>query len=121
VIILAVFWLRFRFREFDRLQFARALLDIGIMMLALARFCGSSIPPSGHALFLTHSLISINNRYYRSAALMMLLVTIGLKISWGDYASWSYGILIGLMSGAWWVRLGNKNDNQAKPPESSHH
>lgn len=82
------------------------VIDIAVVSIAIARFYGSSIPPSGHAVFLTHSLITISNRYYRLAALSMLIVTIGLKISWHDYASWSYGIVSGVVSGMLWVWAG---------------
>jgi hypothetical protein len=74
--------------------------------MAVSRFYGLPIPPSGHALFLTHSLVSVRNKYYRIAALVMLIVTILLKLSWGDYRSWLYGIIIGLVSGTIWIQAG---------------
>ena len=109
--ILCVFWLLIRKKEYERFQLWRALIDIAVISIALARFYGSSIPPSGHAIFLTHTLISVSNRYYRLAALTMLFVTIGLKISWGDYTSWSYGIALGVISGMVWERAGNDSRN----------
>ena len=108
LIILGSFWLRFRAREFDRLQILQAALDLAIVAIALARFYGSTIPPSGHAVFLTHSLMSLNNRYYRFVALVMLVVTIGLKISWRDYTSWSYGLLLGVLTGRLWIWMGKQ-------------
>jgi hypothetical protein len=117
LVILGAFWLRSRVREFDRLQILPVLLDVAIVSIAVARFYGSSIPPSGHALFLTHSLVSVNKRYYRFATLVMLIVTIGLKISWGDYTSWGYGILLGIASGRLWMWAGTKRDNDVRPSE----
>ncbi len=106
LVILCAFWLYSRIRGWQRLQLLRALLDVAVVSIALARFYGSSIPPSGHALFLTHSLINVGNRFYRLAALIMLLATIGLKISWSDYTSWSYGLALGVISGLLWIRAG---------------
>ena len=110
LVILGGFWLFFRLQGVARFQILRALLDIAIVSVVIARFYGSSIPPSGHAIFLTHSLISVSNRYYRIAALIMLIVTIGLKISWGDYRSWSYGIALGIISGTAWVRTKDRTE-----------
>lgn len=110
LIILCAFWLLFRREEEGkRLRLSRALLDVAVVSIALARFYGSSIPPSGHALFLTHSLLTVGNRFYRLAALIMLAATIGLKISWSDYTSWSYGLALGVISGALWLRAGGRS------------
>jgi hypothetical protein len=111
LLILCLFWLLFRTKEYERFQLWRTLIDIAILSIAIARFYGASIPPSGHAVFLTHSLISVSNRYYRLAALMMLIVTIGFKISWGDYISWSYGVVLGVISGMVWNWLGSDSGN----------
>jgi hypothetical protein len=108
LVILAAFWLLCRKQEYQRWQSLQIMLDMAIMGIAISRFYGALIPPSGHALFLTYSLITVSNRYYRIAALMMLLVTIALKISWGDYQSWAYGILLGVVSGTIWIWIGYK-------------
>jgi hypothetical protein len=81
-------------------------LDITVFSIALARFFGSSIPPSGHALVLTHTLITVSNRYYRLAALAMLIATAALKISWHDFTSLGYGLGLGIISGVAWVWSG---------------
>lgn len=104
--ILCIFWLFFRTHHYRRLQIIRALTDLAVLSIAIARFLGSSIPPSGHAVLLTHTLISVNNRYYRLAALIMLILTAGLKISWHDYTSLGYGIALGIISGVIWVWTG---------------
>jgi hypothetical protein len=107
--VLCAFWLFFRRQEWKRRQLFRALLDGAVVLIGLARFYGSTIPPSGHAVFLTHTLVSIDNRYYRLAALSMLMATVGLKISWGDYTSWSHGVVIGMISGLLWMRAGEES------------
>lgn len=104
--ILGIFWLFFRKQEYRRLRILRVLLDIAVFSIAIARFFGSSIPPSGHAILLTHTLITVSNRYYRLAALIMLIATAGLKISWHDFTSLGYGIVLGIISGAAWVWAG---------------
>jgi hypothetical protein len=112
LVILATFWLLCRKQEQKRWKSVKTGLDIIVVCLAMSRYYGAMIPPSGHALFLTYSLITVSSRYYRIAALMMLLVTILLKISWGDYQSWSYGILLGVVTSTIWIWLGNKPENQ---------
>jgi hypothetical protein len=108
LVILLAFWVLCRRREQKRWQSLKILLDIVILSMAISRFYGLLIPPSGHALFLTYSLLTVSNKYYRIAALVMLFVTIALKISWGDYESWSYGIPLGAVSGIVWGWIGSK-------------
>ena len=108
--ILGIFWLFFRQQEYRRLQMLRVLIDVAVFSIAIARFFGSSIPPSGHAILLTHTLITVSNRYYRLAALAMLIVTAGLKISWHDYTSLGYGIVLGMITGMTWVWAGRDSD-----------
>lgn len=118
--ILAVFWLFFRIQEYRRLRILPVLLDIAVASIAIARFFGSSIPPSGHALLLTHTLITVGNRYYRLAALAMLVATAGLKISWHDFTSLGYGIVLGIASGMVWVIFTRVNANRvAEPAENT--
>jgi hypothetical protein len=104
--ILGLFWLFFRTEEYRRFQILRVLIDLAVFAIALARFFGSSIPPSGHAILLTHTSITVSNRYYRLAALAMLIATAGLKISWHDFTSLGYGIVLGIVSGAGWIWAG---------------
>lgn len=101
--ILGIFWIFFRIQEYRRLRILGVLLDIVVFSIALARFFGSSVPPSGHAIVLTHTLITVSNRYFRLAALLMLIGTAGLKISWHDYTSLGYGIVLGIASGLVWL------------------
>ena len=117
--ILAVFWMFFRIQEYRRLRMLPVLLDIAVASIAIARFFGSSIPPSGHALLLTHTLITVSNRYYRLAALAMLVMTAGLKISWHDFTSLGDGIVFGIASGMVWVILTRVNANRTGPNRSS--
>ena len=108
--ILGIFWIFFRTQEYGRLRILRVLLDIAVFSIAIARFFGSSIPPSGHAILLTHTLITVSNRYYRLAALIMLIATAGLKISWHDFTSLGYGIVLGITSGLAWIWAGRDSD-----------
>ena len=108
--ILGFFWIFFRIQEYRRLRMPGVLLDIAVFSLAIARLLGSSVPPSGHALVLTHTLITVSNRYFRLAALLMLLGTAGLKISWNDFSSLGYGIGLGITSGLAWLWSGRGSD-----------
>lgn len=96
----------------------RSLLDVVVVTIAASRFFGAAIPPSGHALFLTHSIITTTNRSYQMAAIIMLSITIALKVGWGDYSSWLYGMLLGLISGGLWLYALGKHAEQAPPPAS---
>ena len=116
--ILGFFWLFFRQQEYRRLQIFRVLIDLAVFAVAIARFFGSSIPPSGHALLLTHTLITVSNRYYRLAALAMLIATAGLKISWHDYSSLGYGIVLGTISGVAWLWAGSDRILQSRENEN---
>jgi xanthine/uracil permease len=95
-------WLALRIQGQRRLGIVTTLIDTTVIGVAIARLFGSSIPPSGHAIFLTHSLLTIRNRYYKIAALLMLLAVIYLKVGWRDYTSWNVGIVFGLISGYLW-------------------
>ena len=105
--ILGIFWLFFRTQEYRRLRVLGVLLDLAVVSIAIARFFGSSIPPSGHAILLTHTLITVSNRYFRLAAAAMLIATAALKISWHDFASLGYGIVLGILSGVAWLWVGS--------------
>jgi hypothetical protein len=116
--ILGFFWLFFRAQEYRRLQILRVLIDLAVISIAIARFFGSSVPPSGHAILLTHTLITVSNRYYRLAALSMLMATAGLKISWHDFTSLGYGVALGIISGVIWLWAGRRSEYSV-PPEDS--
>jgi hypothetical protein len=109
--ILGFFWLFLRMQEYRRLRILGVLLDLAVVSIAIARFFGSSIPPSGHAILLTHTLITVSNRYFRIAALAMLIATAALKISWHDFSSLGYGIVLGITSGMIWL-LSRRDSDQ---------
>lgn len=90
-------WLYYRLRESAKVSVATIILDLAVVGLAASRFLGPIIPSSGHALFLGYSLLTTGSRFYRIVAAILLALTIALKLSWGDYSSWLYGILIGLL------------------------
>jgi hypothetical protein len=100
---LLILWAVCRAREKYKWGSWRSLLDALVIGIAVSRFFGSTIPPSGHALFLTYSSITVKNHFYRISAVTMLMATIGLKVSWGDYRSWVYGILLGMICGGIWI------------------
>ena len=103
--LLIAWWFFCRRAENSRINPAPAAFDVLVLIIALARFHGSSIPPSGHALILTHSFITVRSGYFRLVALVMLAITVALKVSWGDYCSWLYGIVFGLVSATAWNLL----------------
>ena len=104
-------WLVFRIDELKRLRVLQAMIDVTVIAVAIARLFGSSIPPSGHAFFLTHSFITVRNLYFKCAALAMLCLVVYLKIGWKDYTSWTYGIMFGVISGSLWLWTNNQRQD----------
>lgn len=95
------FWVFCRLRELDALKLPRLILDGVVVILAASRMVGEFLPSSGHALLMSYSLITVPNRFFRVAAAAMLLLTIAMKLTWGDGRTWVYGIVLGGLLG--WV------------------
>jgi hypothetical protein len=116
--ILGPYWLICRMREDKRSSSLKTLIDLLVVALAISRYFGPIVPTSGHALFLTHSFITIRSQFYRIPAAVMLIVTVVIKMSWQDYSSLVSGILIGFISGAIWIDTDNRFDDVVQPRES---
>lgn len=99
------FWLYCRLRENTKFPLSKIALDALVVGLAASRLFGSIIPSSGHALFLSYSFLTVSNRGYRILSGVLLTGTIALKLYWGDYRSWVYGIAAGLFCGFIYGRL----------------
>lgn len=95
VAVMGLIWLAIEFNRRATLPMRCVLIDLVVIVVGLGRFLGWQIPPSGHALFLSYILLTIANNAYRLFAAIFLLLTIGLKLSWGDYSTWGYGIVVG--------------------------
>ncbi|MGH9846338.1 MAG: hypothetical protein ACREEM_47170 [Blastocatellia bacterium] len=93
------FWLFCRLREPGALKPPRMILDGVVVILAASRMVGEFLPSSGHALLMSYSLLTVVNRFYRVAAAAMLLLTIAMKLTWGDGRTWVYGIALGGLLG----------------------
>lgn len=103
------FWLRCRMRETAGFSALGIILDVFAVCVAGSRFYRAVLPPSGHALFLSYSLLTVRNRFYRAFAVILLIATAALKLSWGDYGSLVYGIAGGLLCGFAYCKLTNKS------------
>lgn len=99
-------WLYYRWQGRAGLNCWRILLDTTVVVIAASRFLGPLIPSSGHALFLTYIGLTVDRRLFRVLAAILLLATIALKLSWGDYRSWLYGLLLGAALGIIYQRAG---------------
>jgi uncharacterized membrane protein len=97
---LGLLWLLSRWRQRNSASPRQLWLDGLVVALSLARFFGIALPPSGHAFFLTHSGLTTPQRSYQLASAVFLVLTIALKLSWGDSSSWLWGIVAGCASGA---------------------
>lgn len=96
VVLMGFVWLAIEFKRRTTLTVPCVLCDLIVIGVGLGRFLGWQIPPSGHALFFSYSLLTVTNKVYRLFAAIFLLLTIGLKLSWGDYSTWVYGIVVGV-------------------------
>ncbi len=97
-------WIYCRLAENAEFRLATIILDLIVVGLAASRFFGPIIPSSGHALLLSYSLLTTGSRLYRIIAAILLALTIAFKLSWGDYSSLSFGILIGSLFGCVYIK-----------------
>ena len=81
------------------MKLPRVIVDVVAVCLAASRMFGEYLPSSGHALLLSYSPITVANRLFRVIALAGLLLTIAMKLQFGDSRSWLYGILAGVALG----------------------
>jgi len=98
-------WARERLRAFARepgIAPGRLVLDVGVLVLALARFgIGDTLPFSGRMLFLCYSLLTTSTRGYRLVALVLVLETTIFKlVLWQDPQSWGLGLALGIIAAA---------------------
>lgn len=96
VVLMGFVWLAIEVKRRTTLTVPCVLCDLIVIGVGLGRFLGWQIPPSGHALFFSYSLLAVPNIAYRFFAAAFLLMTIALKLSWGDYSTWVYGIVVGV-------------------------
>ena len=82
----------------NRLGHRLLLLDGTVCLLAAARIFTPVIPMSGHSLFLTYTLLTISNRWYRVASGVAFLHAAWLKtIVWNESGSFVGGVAVGVV------------------------
>lgn len=96
VAAMGIVWLAIEFKRRAKLPWPCVFFDVIVIAAGLGRFWGWQIPPSGHILFFSYSLLTVTSKVYRLFAAIFLLLTIGLKLSWDDYSTWVYGIVVGV-------------------------
>jgi len=96
------YWLHRRLKEGSLNGSLLNVIDLVVNVAAISRFFGSTIPISGHALFLTYSIFTVKDRKYLSLAMILLFVVIALKVSWNDNATWLFGMFCGVAIGVLW-------------------
>ena len=102
------YWLNRRLKEGSLNGSWSNLIDLIVNVAAISRFLGSTIPMSGHALFLTYSIFTVKDRKYLSLALILLSVVIALKVSWNDNTTWLFGVFCGVAIGILWKAIRGK-------------
>jgi hypothetical protein len=92
------------------IQRRRLLVDVVVALLCLARPLTGQPPVSGHAWFAVHALLTLEGKFSRSLAVLVLILTLYAKlILWhGDVTLWP-GLAAGLLSGWLWRRWHEPN------------
>lgn len=106
LMLAAPLWARGRLVHLERLAPRTRALDVGVTVLALARFvAGAMLPFSGHMLFLTYTALARpGDRGYCWLAAVLLAETTVFKLwLWRDPTSWGMGLALGLLA-AWAAR-----------------
>jgi hypothetical protein len=85
------------------LQGRTLAVDIVVAMLCLARPLTGQPPVSGHAWFAIHALLTLEGKFFKLLAVLMLALTLYAKlVLWhGDVTLWP-GLAAGLLSGWLW-------------------
>ena len=76
------------------------ILDLIVVLLSLARAITYIPYFSGHALFLSYTLLSARLRVVKILALIVLLQVVYLKLfKWNDWVTLLGGLLVGIAAG----------------------
>src|SRR5215208_4548246 len=77
------------------------LLDAGVVALSILRFFWPVyFPFSGHAFFLSYSMMTTRRRWWLLVAAALMAETTVFKLAlWDDPGSWATGAALGLMGG----------------------
>ncbi len=97
----APYWARLRLAALERIPIAARVFDAVVFFAALLRFIDvGGVPASGHTLFLTHTLVTVRDRRWRIADVLLVAMTTWFKLElWHDPRSWIVGIAAGLATG----------------------
>jgi hypothetical protein len=99
IVIIALLWLFLRLKKYNTLSKTVIIIDVLVFISAIFRLIGI-LPFSSHMLFLTYSIITTDNKYFRILTVLIILETTYLKLFiWNDTLSWVFGGLIGFALG----------------------
>jgi hypothetical protein len=102
-----------RVKELRKTSILGLFLDLLIVLLSLARAVTSIPFYSGHALFLTYTLLSARLRVVKILSLVVLLQVMYLKlIKWDDWVTLLSGLVVGILAGT--LRMTKINQKFAK-------
>ncbi len=109
-------WGRLRLVRFAALTPTQRVADALVLIAATVRTLGGDVVPvSGHALFLTHTIVTTRNKYYRMAATGASAITLWFKLRiWNDRSSLVAGVLAGGMTALVWMLSDRAKDRSAK-------
>jgi hypothetical protein len=106
LLLAAPIWVQLRIGESGPAMTKMVVVDGAVILFSFLRFAfGAILPFSGHMLFLTYSVVTTSQRWYRWLALALIVETTFFKLwLWEDARSWLLGLFIGLSAAAY-VRL----------------
>ena len=100
-----------RAERFHQPGLLRPAIDALVTGTSIWRALGHVPYVSGHALFLTHCVLTARSRVARVAAVLVLLQVIYLKyVVWHDWVSSTSGIILGTAAAFVWRRAGRHSE-----------
>lgn len=88
----------YRLLELKQYGLVRGFIDGLVILLCSLRMTAPLVPMSGHMLFFVYSGLTIRSRLFRMIIAALIIQTSIIKlVLWGDYWSWSLGVLSGVL------------------------
>jgi len=98
-------WVYYRLRRAEPYGFLQGLLDGLVVVLCSLRMTAPLVPMSGHMLLFVYAGITVRSLVFRSIMALLIVETSIIKlVYWGDYGSWTWGTLSGIVMGLVFIK-----------------
>ncbi len=99
IIVPFIIFIFHRLEIFQQRNFIQHLTDSAVVLTALWRVIGDVPYISGHTLFLTYCILTVNSRVGQILAAIVIVEVVYLKIFvWNDWITASVGIILGIVA-----------------------